>query len=245
MNLIFDMDDTLYDQMEPFGHAYNDVFGAQAQYEVPVERLFVKSRLHSDVVFDQVQNGLMSDDEMHVYRITHAFADFGIAISVEQALAFQERYAFHQQYLEVHPFMKELLDYGQQHGLRMGIITNGPAEHQAAKVKQLGMERWIAPEDIFISGKIGIAKPHTAIFRYVEQQMQIVPADTWYFGDAYANDVVGAKRAGWHCVWINRRQIPLPENAPYVPDANLDKTEHPLDLVRHIIEQGNSSASTT
>jgi len=235
MNLIFDMDDTLYDQMEPFGHAYNEVFGTLEQYEVPVEKLFVKSRLHSDEVFDQVQAGTMSDEEMHIYRITHAFADFGIEVSQQQALEFQHRYAFYQQHIEVHPLMKELLDYGQQQGWRMGIITNGPAEHQASKVKQLRMDRWIAPEDTFISGKLGISKPDTAIFRYVEQHMNIAPADTCYLGDSYLNDIVGAKKAGWRCIWINRRQIVLPDHVEYLPDANLDKTQHPLDAVKAMI----------
>ncbi len=235
INLIFDMDDTLYDQMAPFGQAYNEVFGTSKEYDVPVEKLFVRSRLHSDVVFDQVQNGQMSDEDMHVYRITHAFADFDITISEQQAVDFQNRYAFHQQHIEVHPFMKELLDYAKEQGWRMGIITNGPAEHQASKVKQLRMDRWIAPEDTFISGKLGISKPDTAIFRHVEQQMNIAAADTCYLGDSYLNDVVGAKKAGWHCIWINRRQIVLPDDVEYVPDANLDKTQHPLDAVKQLI----------
>lgn len=48
--------------------------------------------------------------------------------------------------------------------MTLGIITNGPSEHQRDKVRALGVERWIPMERIWISGDLGVGKPHKEIF---------------------------------------------------------------------------------
>ncbi|MEW4371823.1 HAD family hydrolase [Paenibacillus kandeliae] len=234
MNLIFDVDDTLYDQLEPFGEAYRQIFG-KYNYDYSLDDLFIRSRLYSDEVFDQVSRGEMTDQQMHIYRITHAFADLGVEVPEEEAIRFQNCYADNQQRLRVDPRMEEVLNFARDQGIRIGIITNGPAEHQADKVRQLRMERWVQPQDVFISGKLGIAKPHVGIFRAVEQGMHIEASDTYYLGDSYANDVVGAKQAGWYSIWINRHQLTLPDDVEFQPDYVVNKGESVLDVVKGIL----------
>ena len=41
----------------------------------------------------------------------------------------------------------------------MVVITNGLEEHQRKKVNLLDLNRWFNDEDIFISGRVKIAKP--------------------------------------------------------------------------------------
>ncbi|WP_411348037.1 HAD family hydrolase [Paenibacillus sp. WLX2291] len=233
MNLIFDVDDTLYNQLEPFGEAYRHTFG-KYKYDCSLDDLFIRSRLYSDEVFEQVSRGDMTDQQMHIYRITHAFADLGIDIPEEEAISFQQCYADNQQRLRVDPRMEEALNFARDQGLRIGIITNGPAQHQADKVRQLRMERWVQPQDVFISGKVGIAKPDPGIFRAVEQGMHIQPSDTYYLGDSYTNDVVGAKQSGWYSIWINRHQQTIPSDAEFQPDYVVDKDDSVLDVVKAI-----------
>ncbi|ANF95619.1 HAD family hydrolase [Paenibacillus bovis] len=233
MNLLLDVDDTLYDQLTPFTDAYQSVFGP-LHYDCRVEDVFARNRWYSDEVFEQVRSGQMSEPDMHVYRITRAMEDMNIRISVEQARAFQDSYADQQQRLVLDPQMEELLDFAVQAGIRLGIITNGPAEHQARKVQQLRMNRWVDEQNVFISGKLGVAKPDTRIFRHVEQSMQIVPEQSCYIGDSYANDIIGAKKAGWLAIWINRRNQPMPDNTPYVPDDIVKKGRTPLDALKEL-----------
>ena len=73
-HLLLDVDDTLYNQLTPFENAYQEVFG---HYDVPIDQLFIKSRYYSDEVFDLVSEGKMDKHEMHIYRISKAFAFFG------------------------------------------------------------------------------------------------------------------------------------------------------------------------
>ena len=36
----------------------------------------------------------------------------------------------------------------------------------------------------------------------VENEMGHDPEDSYYIGDSYRNDVVGAKMAGWNAIWV-------------------------------------------
>ncbi len=76
----------------------------------------------------------------------------------------------------------------------MGIITNGPKEHQQHKINDLQINDWIPTEHTFISGKVGIEKPDKKIFKLVEEQIGIKGAETYYIGDSFENDVIGSKK---------------------------------------------------
>ena len=71
--ILFDVDDTLYDQLEPFRLACGQVLGTD--FRADYERLFVRSRYYSELVFNQSESGRMAMEDMYVYRLVHAFAD--------------------------------------------------------------------------------------------------------------------------------------------------------------------------
>ena len=84
-------------------------------------------------------------------------------------------------------------------------------EPQYAKVVALGLHKWFDDEHIFISGGIGYQKPDPQAFKYVENAYALNPEETWYVGDTYEADVVGANTAGWHTIWFNHRNRECPE----------------------------------
>ena len=59
--------------------------------------------------------------------------------------------------------MKDLLQ-SLKEKVTLGIITNGPAQHQWDKVNALGVTEWIPVGHVFISGALGVAKPDKRIF---------------------------------------------------------------------------------
>ena len=87
----------------------------------------------------------------------------------------------------------------------LGIVTNGPAQHQWDKVNALGVTEWIPVGHVFISGALGVAKPDKRIFSRAAERMGILPQEICYVGDSFENDIVGAKAAGWNAVWYNHR----------------------------------------
>lgn len=225
--IIFDVDDTLYDQLEPFKLAFEKNFSFT---DIPVEKLFKLSRIHSDEVFDRSENGSMSLIDMQIYRIRKALEHFDKNITDEQGKNFQIDYQNNQMRIKLLPEMRDALDMCTKRGFRLGIITNGPAKHQQKKIETLNLGRWISEEDMFISGKLGYAKPNIKIFEFVEEKMGLDKNETYYVGDSFANDVVGAKNAGWKAVWINRRKHKT-SHTEISPDYIVDRQE----TIKHFI----------
>lgn len=207
--VLFDVDDTLYDQVAPFECAYKTVFGET--YDISCQELFIASRKHSDTVFEKSQNNEISMRDMYIFRISNAFKDFGIEITEEQALEFQELYSFGQNKIVVTEPIKKMLCFLKQNSIQLGVITNGPSEHQRNKIKNLNLGEWIDDEYIFVSGDHSIAKPDIRIFEKAEGVLKLNKDEIWYVGDSFSNDIVGAKQAGWNCIWFNRRKHEQPE----------------------------------
>ncbi|WP_414840922.1 HAD family hydrolase [Enterococcus saccharolyticus] len=228
--LIFDVDDTLYDQLVPFERAIQEqlVFPAEK-----MEKLYLEFRKVSDAYFHLSESGGIAMEDMRVLRIQRACEQFDIELSHQQALAFQADYASFQGDIELTVDMKEALQFCQEENIPTGVITNGPTAHQWKKVHQLGLMKWIPENQIFISSQVGIAKPDVRLFRHVEQAMSLVPEETTYIGDSYANDIVGAKDAGWQAIWLNRRQHPATEMTPR-QDYLLEEKQFATPLIKKI-----------
>lgn len=207
--ILFDVDDTLYDQTVPFKEAYAEFFGKKPA--VPAGTIYPVTRKYSDQVYFQALAGHITMEEMYIYRVQKAFQEFGIRITDEDALGFQKIYAGRQRQIHMSKKMEEILEYCSGK-TDLGIITNGLSEHQWNKVKSLRVERWIPHENIFVSADVGAEKPHREIFEYAEHAMGLEDAEVWFVGDAYELDIKGAVKMGWNTVWMNRRDYEKPKD---------------------------------
>ncbi len=204
MHFIFDVDDTLYDQCEPFLRAITKL-GYDALYPLDYIALFTRSRAYSEEVFAKVVKNEMSIDESGVYRIKKAFLDDGVVLQDTQALAIQVQYRENQSTLCLSETMQDILKYLVIHGHTLGVITNGPYAHQQSKIDALQLHTYIPQEHIVISGQVQIDKPNPAIFQYLEDILHCEKKDTYFIGDSYENDVLGAIGVGWNAIYFNRR----------------------------------------
>lgn len=207
--ILFDVDDTLYDQTVPFKEAYREYFGADPA--VPADVIYPVTRKYSDQVYSRAMAGQITMEDMYIYRVQKAFEEFGIRITDAQALEFQTIYAERQRHIHMSEQMEAILEYCRGKA-ELGIITNGPSKHQWNKVKSLRAERWIPHENIFVSADVGAEKPDRKIFEYAERAMGLGEAEIWFVGDSYELDVKGAVNAGWNAVWMNRRKRKAPED---------------------------------
>ena len=200
IGLIFDVDDTLYEQIVPFENAYRSLF----DMDIDMEKFYLLSRYYSDVKFEASRNGEMTMDEYHIYRIQEAAKDLGVCLTAEQALSMQKEYKKNQQKLQMSNTTISILELAKENDVKLGIITNGPSEHQWSKIKALGIESWISRENIIVSGDYGINKPDVRIFEIMQEKLQLPNDSLYYIGDSIENDIVGANNAGWKSIWINR-----------------------------------------
>ncbi|QIN25882.1 HAD-IA family hydrolase [Staphylococcus chromogenes] len=227
---IFDLDDTLYDQLGAFNVAYHYHF---ADSDIGVETLYRHFRHYSDLVFEQTQEGQMTLTEMHIYRITEAVNDFDIALPEKKALDFQKDYEKAQQHIALSHPIKTLLYDLKQSGVQVGIITNGEGHHQRMKFKALGLDHLIPEDHLFISAEEGMMKPDVALFEHVAQTLELNPQKTFYIGDNFENDVVGALDAGWRMIWFNRRNRARTKEG-YEPDFEVESEEALVDCIRQL-----------
>ncbi len=208
--VLFDVDDTLYDQTMPFVQAYEKYF--RGDIPVSAEELFPVTRKYSNAVFSRALAGKITMEELYICRMQKALEEFGIVISDQDALEFQQVYEECQKHIRMTPLMEEILAWCAEHAL-LGIITNGLSGHQWDKIRGLQAERWIPKEYIFVSGDAGAVKPDRQIFDLARKRMHMEEGEVWFVGDAFDLDVEGAMNAGWNAVWMNRRGKKRPDGA--------------------------------
>lgn len=80
---------------------------------------------------------------------------------------------------------------------RLGLLSNG-----SRLPSTVGLGGYF--EAVVFAQDHRVAKPDKGIFEVVERELGLAPAACALVGDHPLNDVVGAKRAGWHAVWLNR-----------------------------------------
>ena len=156
------LDDTLYNLMEPFQKAHEELFAKKTDAEC--EELFKASRIYSDEAFYMVRDGKLAKEDEFAYRIIKTYGDAGITVSREYAKQFEERYRYYQKHIHVPEKMQEILKYCKENKAVTGVLTNGTVQNQGKKIQVLGLTKWFTEETIFISDVIGYTKPNPKAF---------------------------------------------------------------------------------
>jgi len=230
--IIFDVDDTLYDQALSFHQTFKQLIDDTFSYEA-IDKVYRASRAYSEQLFDQSERGDITVLEWQAGRFKLALLDSGIEIDDETALQFHQLYKEHQAAITLFPEVEALLDTLHQEHTQLAILTNGEEAHQQMKIDQLALNRWIPEAHTFISGTYGIAKPKAEIFKLVEDKLGAIPKQTVYVGDSFEKDIVGAKRAGWQAVWMNHRNRQADPLSPYQADQEVRSAKALFDYFNH------------
>ncbi|NQP65263.1 HAD family hydrolase [Streptococcus suis] len=231
--IFFDVDDTLYNQIEPFRKAFEKNFRFP---DIDIEAVFKTSRRLSDEVFEKSESGAISMDEMQIYRIKNALQLYGFNISNIDALQFQKDYSKFQNNIELSRRLKVLFDTLISNDIILGIITNGPSSHQWTKILNLNLNSWIPKERMIISADVGVAKPNKKIFDLAKSKVSDDEHEYYYVGDSFLNDVVGAKKAGWKSIWYNHRKR-VADNESVASDFVVENEEDLTQLLIEIISK--------
>lgn len=207
--IFFDVDDTLYSQQQAFDGAFAELL--QGKYDIDRDVLYKRFKHYSDESYHYYMDGEWTLDQVGVYRLMHSLEDYGLSCTQDLALAFQQSYVYHQNYIHLSDQMEQLLKELKDKVV-LGLITNGNGERQRGKVAALGLSRWISEENIYISGDYPFAKPDLRIFQLPQNTLGCQAEEILYVGDSYSHDMEPAKAMGWHTIWMNRRGHLLPEN---------------------------------
>jgi putative hydrolase of the HAD superfamily len=102
-------------------------------------------------------------------------------------------------------------------GVPLGLVTNGDAREQRAKIERHDLARFF--DVIVIEGEFGAGKPDAAVYRSALAALG-VPAgpEVWMAGDHLEFDVAGPQRLGLRGAWLDRPGQGLPADSPVRPD---------------------------
>lgn len=214
--IVFDVDDTIYDQQKPFEKAIRTAFPHVKQKDIPL--LYLRFRFYSDETFPKVMTGEWTLENMRYYRMAESLKDLNYpTISQVKGTEFQTIYEVELANIQMHEEIRRIFDFLVDRQIPIGIITNGPTEHQTKKVKQLQLENWVPSKHIIISQSTGFQKPEKEIFDLAAQTFGMDPRHTLYVGDSYENDICGAHNGGWQSLWFNHRLRPFPTQTEAIP----------------------------
>ena len=222
--VIFDVDDTLYDQQQPFRNAVTTIIPEVATTDL--HPLYIRFRVHSDNHFGKVISKEWTLEEFRTFRLCQSLIDLGYSpLSNDASRLFQATYETELDNIQLHPAVEETLNTLASLPIKLGIITNGPTDHQQKKIDQLELTRWIHPEYMLISQATGYQKPDIELFQLAEERFDLDPSRTLYVGDNFDNDVFGCKQAGWQALWLNHRRRHAPDIKHCHPDCTLTAFE--------------------
>lgn len=141
-------------------------------------------------------------------------ADYGIddSAAIEAATSWYVTNRFHG--LQLYPDAIETLRVVRDAmpDRRIGMITNGPAEVQSAKIELLGIRPYF--DFCLISGEFGFWKPDRQIFVEALTLGASTPDRAVMIGDSPEHDIAGAEAVGIPTIWMNRHHLMWPEEIP-------------------------------
>lgn len=173
---------------------------------------------------------------IHPHGVDHfpeMLARYGIddPAAVDTAIAWYVGHRFHG--LRLFPDAIETLEVvrSAKAGRRLGLITNGPAEVQTAKIELLGLLPYF--DFALISGVFGFWKPDRQIFEEALTLGEAPAAESVMIGDSPEHDMAGAEATGIPTIWIDHRVQHWPEDLP--PPTYVARD---LAVVRHLLASG-------
>ena len=135
-NIVFDLDDTLYDHQLPFKRSVEKCFPTIDIQQI--DNIYKRFRYWSDVAFPKDTKKLISIEQLRIFRCQKTMEEFGIdSISRTEALDFQADYEYELDQITMIPEIHQLLLALHKNRIPIGILTNGPVDLQSRNSKIL------------------------------------------------------------------------------------------------------------
>lgn len=229
--LVFDIDDTLYRERDYVRSGFAHVARIVARSGPEATEL-------SRWLWQAFETGIRGDT---LDRMLMAFPE---AARQASALELIEAYRTHHPDIFLAPGVELMLDELKDLGLRLGILSDGPAESQAAKVAALRLARWFDP--IILTGSLGpdFVKPGTTGFEAIARAWRLPARSLVYVADNPEKDFVGPRALGWMTVRFREpeqlRHGLEPGSEAHRADVEIGAPLELLELVRGWTRRGSA-----
>ena len=208
--ILCDLDDTLFDHSYATRQALARVLsGDPACRDWSLDEVERRHNEILDALHPEVLAGRRTIERARIERFTQLLSAFNGDASEARAAAWATAYrsAYELDWQPV-PGAVALLQAARAARVPVAIVTNNLRREQQLKLDRCGLAGLI--ETLVTSEDVGASKPDAAIFETALSRVGVPASEAVMLGDAWAADIAGARAAGIHAVWLNRRGLPSP-----------------------------------
>lgn len=187
----FDLDDTLYKEIDYLESAYREIAAYAADY--------CRGCSDSPIILSvkAYEAMLLAYKEGHnAFERLNAF--LGINLPISQYL---QIYRKHKPNIRLSESAVYALNSLKSSECIIGLITDGRSIQQRNKVEALGLNRWIMNENIVVSEEFGSEKPTPANYEYFMKRYPECD-EFMYVGDNLKKDFIAPNALGWQTVCL-------------------------------------------
>jgi putative hydrolase of the HAD superfamily len=196
--LVFDLDDTLYKEVDFLKSAYKHISKLLLPYT-------------GTDIYDYMVNLYQSGQStLDVIK-----SEYNFPYSIEYLV---HQYRFHKPTLQI-PDLQSLLSKLKDTSGKMGLLTDGRSITQRNKIKALGIESFF--DDIRISEETGFQKPAEECYTYFEMKYPYLHQFI-YIADNIIKDFITPNKLGWYTVGLRMNQHNI-----HNQDMSLESSYHP------------------
>jgi len=185
--VVFDLDDTLYNEIEYLKSAYSyiakhlDTENWKSLYTIMLS--IYRSK-------ENVFNFLAEEYDVEIHSLI-------------------ELYRNHNPEIELFDDVLDIINSIKVNKGKLGIITDGRVKTQSAKLKALGIENLF--DKIIISEALGTEKPNEANYKAIETLL--IGSDYFYIADNIKKDFVTPNALGWTTIGLVDNGLNIHSNA--------------------------------
>lgn len=223
--VVFDLDDTLYKEIDFLKSGYRKV----------AELVAKQYGYDARAIYDQLLKWY--------YNGENAFAclneEYGLGNPINEYL---DIYRYHHPTITLSDEIKDTLSKLKEEGIILGIITDGREITQKQKVEALGLEQWMPMDMVMINEDKKYFKPnHWSYDRMMlkcYEKYSDNDFDFYYIGDNTEKDFIAPNNLGWTSIClldygknIHKQNVDLQNE--YLPKYWIKNIGDVLDIIRH------------
>lgn len=183
--VVFDLDDTLYKEVDYLKSAYREIASR------------VYPALTSDFKDENAVYHWMLTNYKNGADVFEELMRYGVSFDKQELLRI---YREHKPTIGLSDGAMEVLEALKKKGYAIGLITDGRSLTQRNKIEALGLGEYVEPALVLISEETGFGKPSLESYRYV---MQRYPESEYvYVGDNPKKDFYAPNELGWMTICL-------------------------------------------
>jgi putative hydrolase of the HAD superfamily len=214
--VIFDLDNTLFDEREYVASGFHAV----------ASRIAALTGAQNDAAYRFMQQEVERNGRGRVFDVT--LGSFGVTPTPDLIEELVSIYRQNRPDIRLYPDAERVLDR-LRGDYAMAIVTDGLPLMQRAKLNALGLSRWM---DTFVCcWEIEAPKPDPRGFRLALEQLGVAPHQALVVGDRPDHDMAAARALGVPSVRLRRGRYADDEPGDHRPDHEIDTLDELTDII--------------